>query len=118
MSCSIDLGRFPHNADIDTNLLASQNGGHSVILFMPNGSEVSKDLMLGIGDNIIIERPFNEDFQYSMKVLQPDGTYFVKDGNELFTFKVFINLKTCSNDDQPTDDNHSEDDYNGPVSSY
>lgn len=92
--CTNDLGLKPHNKDINTGLMAEQAGEYSFVLNF-NGAKVVKKVTLGIGDDLIIPRPFNEDFIYSFQIIQPDGVAVIVDDCPDFIFKTYISIEEC-----------------------
>lgn len=96
--CTNDLGSFPHNEDIETGLSASQFGTHKIQLLF-NGARITIELDLTYYQEIIIPRPFNEDYTYKMEIIQPDGTLYEVDDCTVFAFKVYLNINSdCGTD--------------------
>lgn len=78
--CKTNLGKFPHNQNIDTGLVATQAGTHEFQFSAANFTELSYKKYFGIGDKIIIpKKVLNEDFVYSFVIKQPDGVTFKQD---------------------------------------
>lgn len=96
--CIIDLGSFPHNEDLETGLSASQFGDHKVQLFF-SGARLTQVIPLTYYQEIIIPRPFNEDYLYKMQIIQPDGTLYTQDDCDTFSFKIYLNINSpCGTD--------------------
>lgn len=106
--CSNNLGRFPHNAEINTSLVAGATGEYIIELYNMNGTVHTKKVEVSISEDIIIPRPFNEDYYYTMKIKNPQGTYIEKDGSQEFCFETYININDECNADNTCDDS-SED---------
>lgn len=104
MDCCInDLGAKPHNEDLDLGIQAEQAGVHKAILFFA-GARITRSVTFGVGDDVIIPRPFNELYQYKLQVIQPDGTLMLKDDCDTFAFKTYIaiseNCGGCEEDEE------------------
>jgi len=97
--CKNDLGAFPHNRVINTTVLALADGIHEIRLTGPNFATQSIWLDMAIGDEVTIPQGvLNEDFNYSMTVIQPDGTLLEVNDCSNFAFKTFINKIACSDE--------------------
>lgn len=92
--CTNDLGLKPHNQDINLGLDAEQDGEYKFILDF-NGVKTTKKQTVEIGDDLILPRPFNEDFIYTMQIIRPDGTLLVVDDCDTFIFKTYIAVGEC-----------------------
>lgn len=97
--CKNDLGSFPHNRVINTTVLALAAGIHEIRLTGPNFAVQSIWQDLTIGEEIIIPKGvLNEDFQYSMQVVQPDLSLLEVLDCSNFSFKAFINKIACADE--------------------
>lgn len=94
--CNNELGRFPHNEDINTGIKAVQNGYHVLRFMAPNFTWFTLTYYYFANADIIIPKgKLNESFLYTMKILQPDDTYLETDDCDNYTFTTFINTKAC-----------------------
>jgi hypothetical protein len=90
MDCCVNnLGEFPHNADIDTGIIALVDGEYTLKLDI-GGSSIIKKVTPGIGENIVIARPFNENFTYKLTIKDPNGDLVEEDECSNFSFKTFV----------------------------
>lgn len=107
MNCCVnDLGRKPHNQDIDLGVQAEQTGKYIALLYFA-GMVINRSFNLTLGDDLIIPRPFNEMYQYKMQIIQPDGELLKIDDCENFSFQTYINITPpcapcdCDDDEAP-----------------
>lgn len=94
--CKNDLGSFPHNKEINTEIVAAQSGMHELMFTGPLGVKFTRYLNFGSGDPIVFPaNTLNEDFQYLLVITQPDGTIMESDDCPNFSLKTFINKIAC-----------------------
>jgi len=96
-NCNIlHLGEFPHDADINTGLVAVQDGVHTCKLFIAGIFFKQLEYDLNIGDTLIFEATeiskINENAHVEFIVVQPDTTLFVSGSFRWFSFKTYINI--------------------------
>jgi len=101
--CKKDLGKFPHNQNIDTGLIAAKTGTHEFQFSAANFTEFSYKKYFTIGDKIIIpKKVLNEDFIYNFQIKQPDGTLFVAPfgdgGCENLVLRTYVSTNNLCND--------------------
>ncbi len=90
MDCCVNnLGSFPHNADINTGLFATQNGVYKIHLQYVGGI-ITKRITLSVNDPVIIERPFNESYLYKFTIEKPDRTLLSVDDCTNFSLKTYV----------------------------
>lgn len=96
--CIKNLGAIPHTQNLDTGLQAPDAGEYTARLFI-NGSTRAVKFSLEAGDDLIVPAPFNENFDYKMEVIAPDGTKISSyEGCTLFSFSTFVETNNnCSN---------------------
>lgn len=83
------LGCFPQCLDIDTGLLATQAGIHSVIYYFLDGVKQPQTFTIAlIGDTFIIPNAFNEFSEAVFQILQPDGTFYTDGTNDVFKVNI------------------------------
>lgn len=87
--CKNDLGDVAHNGSVATGVNATQAGTHIATLFL-FGTRLRRSFFVNLGDEIIVQSPFNEDYQYLIQIEQPDGSNITKNDCENFTFKTYI----------------------------
>lgn len=93
--CLNDLGSLPHNEGVNIGIPAAQGGVHIAILFF-SGVRIKRSFSVSLGSDIIIPKPFNEDYTYKLQVEQPDGTLLKSNDCENFAFKTYISVEeTC-----------------------
>lgn len=99
MNCCInDLGSYPHNEDIDIYIPASQAGEYIFVLFF-NGVRIKRSVTFEYYDALVIPKPFNEDYTYTLQIIQPDGELLTVNDCENFSFKTYINIdRACGSD--------------------
>lgn len=100
MNCCLNsLGNFPHNEDLDTGLTAGQVGTYKAVLFFA-GVRIKRSFQPTTYGNIVIPRPFNENYKYKMQIEQPDGNlYEDNDGCSIFEFSVYQSLEPPCGDE-------------------
>lgn len=101
--CKKDLGKFPHNQNIDTGLEAVQTGTHEFQFSAMNFTEFSYKKYFTIGDKITIPKNvLNEDFIYNFQIKQPDGEYFLAEIDGLgcpnLMLRTYISTNKICND--------------------
>lgn len=108
MDCCINnLGRYPHNKEIDTFILATESGTHILYLTDAKGNtfelnkevEIGEKIKIGIGE-------LNENMLYQFTIQKPSGAYISVNDCEKFQLKTIINtqINGCNNtcDDTPS----------------
>lgn len=108
--CNNDLGRQAHNEDLDLGIVADQVGEWKAILLF-GAARITRRMNLEIGDDILIPSPFNEDYQYSMEIIKPDGTNLLKDDCKTFSFKTFINIDAPCGEHDCEEDEETDNEY-------
>lgn len=89
--CCIDsefLGCFASCGNINTGLIATQAGAHTVQYYFLDGI-CTKNIIGTIG--LPLEIPadiFNEFGQSTFKIIQPDGNVFVSGGSDCFIVQI------------------------------
>ena len=95
--CKIDLGQVPHNEDVNTGILADQAGTWKAVLTF-GCAKITRSFVLAINDPIIVPRPFNEVYQYSMQIIKPNNDLLEVDDCSIFAFRTYINIdQDCGN---------------------
>lgn len=80
------IGCFGHCENIDTGLLAVQDGIHTVNVYIWN-SVIVQELILSVGDPIVIPNRYNEVAQHNIQIINPDNSIYTDmDGNDCFRF--------------------------------
>lgn len=102
--CKNILSDQPHNEDLDMRIAAPSAGTYKAILNYI-GAKIVKEIDLDLGADIIVPRPFNENYLYTMQIIQPDGTALSVDDCALFQFQTYININKTCNNDTDCDDN-------------
>lgn len=97
--CITDLGKYPHNEDLNIGENAYQVGLHKAILFFA-GVRIERPFTPAVYSPMIIPRPFNETYLYKLQIEQPDGTLYTDaDGCDMFTFQIYILINSdCGTD--------------------
>ncbi len=101
--CKINLENFPHNEDINTGLVAVQDGVHEFKFNAMNFTVLSYKKTFGIGDPIIIPQGLlSEDFTYKFTIKQPDATNFETTVDSVtcdtFVLRTYISTNTLCDD--------------------
>ena len=92
MDCCVnDLGMKPHNEDLNTGIVADQTGNYKAILVF-GAARITVTFPITLGNKIIVPRPFNEVYQYSMTIIKPDGNVLEYNKCPNFTFRTYINI--------------------------
>lgn len=90
--CSIDLGSFPHNADVDTELVAAATGTYKVMLNYL-GSVIPINVSVIQGNTIVIPNDrLNENYTYEMTIEDPNGDLIESAYCTGFKFKTYVSL--------------------------
>jgi hypothetical protein len=95
MDCCVNnLGRYPHNKEIDTFILATEQGSHTLYLTDAKGNtfELIKDVEIGEKIKISVGE-LNENMLYQFKIQQPSGDYISVNDCEKFQLKTIINTQ-------------------------
>ncbi|WP_282787174.1 hypothetical protein [Flavobacterium croceum] len=101
MDCCVNnLGRYPHNKEIDTYLVATEAGEHTLYLTDAKGNtfELIKDVETGETIKIAIGE-LNENMVYNFTIDKPSGTKISVNDCETFQLKTIINtqINGCTN---------------------
>lgn len=94
--CNNYLGKFPHNEDINTGIIANATGEFIFKFdYLGNGFEIIVD---GIIDEplIIPSGQLNENFTYRFIIVDPNGDNMEIYDCEDFSLKTFINTNICN----------------------
>jgi hypothetical protein len=94
--CKNDLGQFPHNEDVDTGALADQVGVWKALLTFGAAKITRSFTIANLNDPIIVPRPFNELYQYSMQIMKPDNSLLEVTNCTIFAFKTYIAIAPCA----------------------
>jgi hypothetical protein len=111
--CVNNLGRFPHNKQIDTGLVMIESGDYVVLMTAANGNEFELNFTLEGNENIKFDvGVLNENMQYDFQIRKPDDEIYEYNDCPTFRLKTFINTQKdgCAN---PCDDTDTND---GPYS--
>ena len=75
----VEIGCENYCDNIDIGYIAIQNGAHFAEIYINNSTVKSIELSaVIIGDNFIIPSgTLNESKTHDLRILQPDGTYFI-----------------------------------------
>ncbi len=96
MSCCLKhIGEFPHNADINTGIVANMDGIFQVKMEFAGGI-VTKEVDAETSDDIVIPKPFSESYLYKFKILDPNGDPLELDGCPNFSLKTYVNVSDSS----------------------
>lgn len=86
-----NLGCYPACSVVDLPLIATQSGTH-VAEFEFMGMRLEKNLSGAIGVEFSLDTSaLNEEYEYKLKIKQPDGEYFADNDITCFVLKTFIN---------------------------
>lgn len=112
MNCCFNyIGKFPHNKQINTGLIADAAGEYILELTSAGGNSFELTKNFEIGNDITIEiGELNEMMSYDLKVKKPDLSYFETDNCDIYRLQTFINtqLDGCT---EPCDDNSDSPSY-------
>lgn len=104
--CYTQLGTFPHNEPINTGIVAEKSGKYVYRLnFL--GAIIYKEQTVEAGDDLIVPVPFNENYSYELKVIDPDRENVVNPSNDdcdTWMFTTFIAIKENCNGTNECDD--------------
>lgn len=99
--CKKDLGRFPHNEDIDTTLTASMDGEYEFFFSGINGTEFSIKATFETGDALVIPKnKLNEDMLYKVQVKDPNGDLIETDDCPNYLITTYIKTQECNTCDE------------------
>lgn len=101
--CFNDLGNFPHSSDINTGLIAPMSGIYEINIEF-NGAIISKQINTLLGDQIIIKRPFPENYLLKFSITDPNGLLMEVEDCSNFKLKTFINTNSNCNGNICDDD--------------
>lgn len=95
MSCCKNyLGSFPHSDHINTGLDAVGDGTYTFELEFAGAKFYKTQVVNGFDPTsppkLIIPKPFNENYTYTMQIKLPDGTYYSVDGCTNHSFRTFV----------------------------
>ena len=94
MICCADstfIGCFSACSDIDTGLVATQTGVHTIYIYFNQVRFVFTE-SVNLGENIIITGRVPEKYTFDMAIKNPDGSDYVSLGKSCFTFKTVIDV--------------------------
>ena len=94
--CKNDLGQVPHNEDLDIGAAADQIGVWKALLTFGAAKITVSFTIATLLDPIIIPRPFNELYQYSMQIIKPNGDLLEVNKCSKFVFKTYISIQPCA----------------------
>lgn len=97
--CKKYLGEFPHSENIKTGIIAAIAGKFTINLGFGSAFLI-KEVTVSAGEEIVIPKPFNENYLYSFTIKDPNGDLVEIDGCPNFTLKTFIQIT----DGCPTND--------------
>ena len=105
--CSNNLGRFPHNKQIDTALLVSDLGVYILRFRGSDNNTFELEKTIEAPETLKIEiGELNENMTYTFTVEKPDGTLLSLNDCETFKLQTIINnqINGCSNPCDDSDD--------------
>lgn len=108
--CLIKLGVFPHNAVINTGIIATQVGDHLLYMEAASSNKFILTKALQVGDEIKFDiGQLNESMAYNFKVEQPDGTLITQNTCENFNLITIINtqINDCPDNCNPDPDSNN-----------
>lgn len=109
--CSNNLGRFPHNKQIDTGIVVSDSGDYILRMEAANGNTFELVKTIDSPGNIKIEiGELNENMEYKFTVEKPDESFVSINNCENFKLKTIINTQIDGCTD-PCDDSDSDSPY-------
>jgi hypothetical protein len=85
------IGCFNSCDDIDTGLVATETGIHTIKGFF-NNAFVDQDVNITIGNNIIIPNIYNEYTQQTIKIINPSGSTFVDGTADCFIMSFGVKV--------------------------
>jgi hypothetical protein len=94
--CKTELGNFPHNQDINTQLSTDEVGVHVIEFDSINGTRLKLEVNITDpnSETIIIPKGYlNESYYYCFTIKKPSGTYIV-DENDCNKFCISTYIQT------------------------
>lgn len=96
--CNNYLGKFPHNQDIDTGIIANATGEFifkfdylGVVFRLIIDGQIDESLIIPAGR-------LNENFTYHFTIEDPSGNNIEIYDCEDFTLKTIVNITPCNDD--------------------
>jgi hypothetical protein len=104
--CLNNLGKYPHNKEINTNITAPATGDYVFYFTTSNSNNFSLTINFEVGDKLIIPvSTLNESMVHTFRIEKPDGNFITQNECDVFGLQTIINTQIdgCSNSCDDTD---------------
>ena len=99
--CFTNLGVVPHNEPLNLNIQAPSAGKYVYRLLYMGHIVYREQVVAEAGDDLVVPMPFNEDYNYELKIFDPAGAPLVNAENnncDTWIFQTIIAIKNdCNN---------------------